>query len=339
MVLIWGHIMHQSDSKESSKNIGFWRFCLFVFTAILLCIVDGGSNAQTLSKEKYSKAVTKDIAYGREKGNVGMLSDKTSNREGPESFSHDAEGNLYICDTVNRSIQIFSSNGEYLRTISLGQEIEANDIALDKYGSLYVYNDRDGRLYQFDKNGDLLIMISVDPKRWQSRGPMHIIDDSIYLRSGSQEDILIGRIVENTLVLPTPGDLSKPLQKGIHGQSGKRYFTRIQRMKSGEVDVISKTGKNIRSIKFSLPGIVSVVFLREDKMGSIYIQTERLNKGKIVLEVRKYDSEGTRLTTVLIQDNDYGSWSVKLLSLDEHGTIYQFRPGTEKGQLNIFQKD
>lgn len=213
--------MRQINSSARSKKIDFRKFFLFVFTAILLFIVDGRLNAQTLNKEKYKKAVTKDIAYGREKGNVGMLSDKTSNREGPESFSHDADGNLYICDTVNRSIQIFSSNGEYLRTISLGPEIEANDITLDNYGSIYVYNDQHGRLYQFDKNGDVLNMISVDSRRWQSRGPMHIIDDEIYLSSSSQEDILIGRIVENILVLPTPGDVSKPLQRAYTAQAAR----------------------------------------------------------------------------------------------------------------------
>lgn len=331
--------MRQINSSERSKKIDLWRFFLFTVTAILLFIVDGRSSAQTFSKEKYSKAVTKDIAYGREKENVGMLSDKKSNREGPESFSLDAEGNLYICDTVNRSIQVFSSNGEQLRAISLGQEIEANDIALDHYGSLYVYNDRDGRLYQYDKKGDLQSMISVDARQWQSRGPMHIIDDEIYLSNGNQEDILIGRIVEKNLVMPTPDDVSTPPQKGIHGPTGKRYFTKIQRMKAGEVNVLDKTGKILQSIKVSLPGIVSIVFLREDSLGSIYIQTERLDKGGIVLEVRKYDSEGTPVTTVLIPDNDYSFWSVKLLSVDEHGAIYQFLPGTEKGRLNIFHKD
>ncbi len=331
--------MHHINSGSNSKNIDFWRFFLFAFTAILLLIVNGKLNAQTLSNEKYSKFVTKDIAYGREKGNVGMSSNKENFREGPESFSHDKEGNIYICDTINRNIQILSQNGEYLQEISLGDEIEANDIALDNNGHIYVYDDLHGKLHQLDIKGDLLNVIGVDSTRWQSRGPMHVINTEIYVRSGNQEDILIGRIVNNTLVSPTPADVSKPPQKGIHGLSGLRYFAKIYRMKAGEVIVFGKTGKIIKSIKFSLPGIVSISFLREDKMGSIYIQTERIDKGKVVLEVRKYDSKGTHLTTVLIPDNDYGSWSVKLLSLDEHGTIYQFLPKTENGQLNIFDKD
>lgn len=330
--------MRQINSSASSKKIDFGKFYFFAFTVILLLIVHGRLNAQTLSKEEYSKSVARDIAYGREWGNIGMSFDKKGHREGPESFSHDAEGNLYICDTVNRSIKIFSSNGEYLRAISLGQDIEANDIALDNYGHIYVYDDFHVKLYQFGMKGDLLNVISVASRRMQSRGPMHIIDDAIYLRSSSQEDILIGRIVDNILVLPTPSDVSKSLQ-GIHGQSGKRYFTKVQRMKTGEINVIGKTGEIIKSINFPLPGIVSISFLSEDNMESIYLQTERLDKGKIVLEVQKFDSEGTHLTTVLIPENDYSSWSVKLLSIDEQGTIYQFLPRKEKGALNIFHKN
>ncbi len=110
-------------------------------------------------------------------------------------------------------------------------------------------------------------------------------------------------------------------------------------MKSGEIEVYSKNGNMIKTIKLSLPGIVSINFLREDGQGNICIQTERLDKGNILLEVHRYNPKGTYLTTVPIPENDYSSWSVKLLSLDEQGTIYQFLPKKDKGQVNIFHKD
>lgn len=321
-------------SRDKRRNIVVW---ILVF--LIVVIVPRLAFVQTTGGEKYKKGVTKDISYGREKESLGFFSIKDLPRRGPESFSNDAEGNLYICDTVNRRIQLFSPNGSYLYEISLRGGMEANDIAVDKFGNIYVYDDMQGELYQYDKKGEFLSTIVVDLKRWESRGPMHIIDDMIYMRSSDQEDIPIGRIVMGSLVPPTADDLLQPPAKGIHGFSGRRYFVELVRMEKGIIKIIDKEGNITESIDLPLKGIVSLRFLQEDKKGNFYIQTERVDNAKIVLEVHKFSAYGTHLTTVLIPENDYSSWSVKLLSLDENGNIYQFLPAKAKGQINIFRKE
>jgi len=328
--------------RVEDKNNKIVLFVPFLLSLIILLFISDFAFVQTSGqlgfKQTYRKAITKDITYGRGKENVGLVSIKGFPRRGPESFTNDAEGNFYICDTVNHRIQIFSPDGNHLYEIPLEESVEASDIAIDGFGHIYVYDDVQGKLYQYDKKGNFISMIGVDSKSWQSRGPMHIVDNEIYIRSSDQEDILIGRIVKGSLVAPTPEDISQPLQKGIHGFSGKRYFVKLVRMEKGEIEIKDRRGTS-KTIDLPLKGIVSIAFLQEDKRGNFYIQTERVANGIIILEVHKFDSDGNYLSVIPIPETNYSTWGIKLLSIDENGNIYQFLPAEEKGRLNIFSPE
>jgi hypothetical protein len=311
-------------------------------TSKVIYILPKGKDIAEIIKGKtiikpYKRVLSKNITYGRGRESVGYISMKDYPRRGPESFSTDAEGNLYICDTVNQRIQIFSPNGNHLYEIPLKEGMVASDIAVDDFGYIYIYDDVQGKLYQYDNKGSFLRMINVDVTRWQSRGPLHIVGDNVYIESSDQEDILVGRIVKGSLVAPTTEDFLQPLKKGIHGFSGKRYFVKLVRWEKGEIKVIDRNGAPIKTIDLPLKGIVSIKFLQEDKKGNFYIQTERIDNEKILLEVHKFNSDGIHLTTVLIPENDYSSWTVKLLSINKNEDIYQFLPAKESGRLNIFR--
>lgn len=308
-------------------------------------IKDISGTSQGIAK-KYKKVLMKNIVYGREKESIGMLIAREVPRSGPESFSVDTEGNVYIADTVNQRIQVYSANGNHQYEITLKEGIVASDVAIDKIGHVYIYDDLQGKLYQYDKKGNLINTISVDLKRWQSRGPMHIIDNDIYITNSDQEDVLIGRIVKGSLLPLTKDDLSQPSKRGIKDLSGRRYFVKVTRLEKGEIEIYDQNGALIISVILPLKGIVSIKFLQEDKNGNFYIQTEIAEpavredeSGKVQLEVHKFSPDGTYLSTILIPENDYSSWSVKLLSVDENGNIYQFLPARERGYLNIFQEE
>lgn len=291
-------------------------------------------------KENYKRAITKNITYGRGKEIVGLLSIRDHPRLGPESFSNDSEANLYICDTVNQRVQIFSPDGNHKSTIPLKKGITASDIAIDRFGLIYLYDDIQGKLYQYDKKGNFVNTINVDITRWQSRRPLHIVDDKIYIQSSDQEDVLIGKIIKGLLVAPTKDELLEPLEKGVHGRfSGRKYSVKLIRWERGGIEVIDTVEATIKSIELPIKGIVSIEFLQEDNKGNFYIQTERVDNEKILLEVHKFDFLGNYLTAISIPENDYHSWSIKLLSLDEDGNIFQFLPGKESVRLNVFQKE
>lgn len=304
--------------------------------SIIILVLFVANEAQA-AKDGYIFNRLAHVEYGSGKDQIGLLDVPDIQRSGPESFSVDAQGEIYICDTVNQRIQIFSPNGEYQSTIPLEKEITASDIAIDRVGLIYVY-DAKGRLYQYDKKGNLVSTINVDTNRWQVRMGMHIVNDNIYISSVDQDDVLIGKIAKGLLVAPTAEALSQPLEKGIHGFSGRRYYVKLLRWEKGEIEIFDRTGVTPKSIELQINGIVSIRFLQEDRKGNFYIQTERIGEG-IILEVHKFDSSGDYLTVIPIPDTDYHSWSIKLLSLDENGNIYQFLPARERGRLNIFRQE
>lgn len=323
---------------QSVKTGTKWQIAGGVMALLICTIVPALLFGQAIAGEKYKKEVVKDILYGQGKESVGKLSVEDLPRRGPESFSNDTEGNFYISDTVNRRIQIFSSDGAHLYEIPLQEGMVASDVAVDKLGRIYVY-DAQGKLYQYDKEGNLLSSINVDTGRWQIRMDMHIADDRIYITSVEQEDVLIGRIVNGLLVTPTADDLSKPLPKGVYGFSGKRYFVHLTRWEKGNVEIIDASGVTFRTIDIPIKGLVSIKFLQDDKNGKFYLQTERTENDKVILEVQKFAADGSHLTTLGIPDTDYDTWSVRLLSIDENGNIYQFLPSKEKGRLNTFRQE
>jgi len=328
-------------NKQQKRNRVKIRMTFIWVLAVLVLgvsVLNADISIAQTSRKKYKKITTKNIPYGPEKESVGFLSIKNLPRRGPESFSNDTQGNLYICDTVNTRIQILSPIGDHLYAIPLEEGMVASDIAVDRFGYIYIYDSDRGKLYQYDKKGDFLNEVDI-LKRWSSRRHMHIIDNKIYMRSADQEDVIIGKVVKGSLVVPSAEELSRPIQKGIHGFSGRRYFVKLTRWEKGEIDVIHTNGNTIKRIGLPLKGIVSISFLQEDRKGNFYIQTERVANEKVLLELHKFESDGNYLTTVPIPETDYDSWTIKLLSLDENGTIYQFLPSKERGRLNIFRQE
>jgi hypothetical protein len=211
--------------------------------------------------------------------------------------------------------------------------MEANDVVIDKNGYVYVYDSTHKKLYQYNNKGYLRSSVTIDIGSSTNVGPMHIVRDEIFIRNTRQEDQRIGRIKKGELEAVATDNSAKTRQSGIVGLSRNRYLVKLQKLKKGEISILNSSGTLIKTIDVPLAGIVSIVFLQEDRTGNIYVQTERLDKGKIVLEIIKHNAAGNNITTIPITDNDYESWMIKLLTVDERGNIYQFIPQKEKGQL------
>lgn len=324
------------SNRQNARAI-FEYLVLFII-GLGMTINYGLATSQQIYKNQYKTTVSENIQYGEGEGMVGILSKDDQPRIGPESFSNDADGNVYICDGINRRIQVFNHNGGYRFTIPLLNEIIASDVAVDKFGRIYVY-DIQGKLYQYDKEGEITGAIDVDNNRWRVRMPMHIVNDKIYIRTVEQEDILIGKVEKGLLFAPKSEEISLPLKKGINGLSGRRYFVRLFKLERGEIDIFNKSGSIIKSIEIPMKGIVSIIYLSEDKWGNFYIQAECFQSGRIVLAVYKYDFNGNYITTITLPDTDYSSWAIKLLSIDGNGKIYQFLPAKSSARLNIFYNE
>jgi len=297
--------------------------------------------AQTAA-EQYENVVSVDIPYGSGKersgrSRLGIIQGENLPPSGPQSFSNDAEGNFYICDTINGRIQIYSKSGAYQKQISLPEEIVPNDLVIDNSKNFYVYEDFQGKLHQIDNSGNLLKSITIDKRQWDCRSLMRLVNDCIYMTDCDQHDVFVGKIVNGKLNAPTDKEFS-PDTRGVHAKSGKRYLVKLVRWEKGTVQITGDMEAEKKIIELPLHGIVSIEFLKEDNSGNFYILTERAKDENIILEVVKFTSDGDILSTILIPENDYKTWTIKLISVDENGTIWQLLPQIERAKLNVFKQ-
>lgn len=281
-----------------------------------------------------TRITAKEIGYGSGRENIGVLRGAEGGSMGPASFAVDSKGNIYISDTVNNRIQILSPQGKFVSSTQYqGQRPE--DISTDKNGFIYVY-DVEGTLYQYDSTGNPVSELPVDETRWgDSKGPMHIIDNSVYVRGSGKGDVLIAHIENGKLVPPSDQELQESLQDGVLGLTGKRYVGFLQEDDGAAIEVIETDGtKSLRVIP--VQGIVSVEFLGEDGKGNSYVKTEADNSGELFIAVSRFDVNGNYLDTITIPGNSYDFWAIRQVAVGEDGTLYQMMPTEDKLILNSF---
>jgi len=269
-----------------------------------------------------------EIRYGKDTIGVDDL-------QGPHSFALDTKGNIFILDTVNRRIQVFSPHGMFLFTIPLRQGIAAEDIAISG-SSIFIYYGAERNLYQYDEKGRVLATLPVNV-RWQSKGAMKILNDSICFSACTETqcgDVVIGRIENGLLKIPFIKQLRKGPDDGNYGPSGKKYrVTGVVLFREGaDMEVVEPVGA-ITTYPFR--SILSIGFLGEDDAGAAYVRTERREGDKLIVEVHKlHDGQKKSLTMV---DSHISFWSVKNYSVDPSGVIMQFLPEEEKLRLNFYK--
>src|SRR5918999_1729581 len=91
----------------------------------------------------------------------GFMKGKLSS---PEGIALDQEGNVYVADTENSRIQVFSNNGTFISTIGKygtrnGTLTFPEGIALDQEGNVYVADTENSRIQVFSNNGTFISTI------------------------------------------------------------------------------------------------------------------------------------------------------------------------------------
>ncbi|MFQ3633559.1 hypothetical protein [Roseiflexus sp.] len=257
---------------------------------------------------------------------------------GPQSFGVDRQGNIAICDTANRRVQVFAADGTYRMTIPVEAPAAPADIAVDDAGNLYVLDDTHGTLDRYDPQGRLQQRITVVVE--QLRGPLHIVGETLYL-SGETGDRPIGVIALGELAPVAGASDVMPVGSlpGIVGRtSGRLYAVRKVDPTRGIVEVVDAKGTSMQAISVVVPQLASIRFLQEDAAGTIYVQVERnMPEGTgVLLEVHTFDVQGRFICRIPIPENEYETWTVKLLDVGVDGSIYQFIPQFDGSHLNVF---
>jgi len=83
-----------------------------------------------------------------------------ANVDFPGHIAVDGDGNIYVADTGNNTIQKFSSTGAPLLTVGSGQIEYPSSVAVDGAGNIYVADDTNRSVKKFSPGGTLLKTIS-----------------------------------------------------------------------------------------------------------------------------------------------------------------------------------
>ena len=80
----------------------------------------------------------------------------------PTSVAVDADGNLYVCDTLNNRIEIFDADGKFVSTFGKagdgpGYFARPKGVAIDSDSHIWVADGMQDRMQVFNKEGQLLI--------------------------------------------------------------------------------------------------------------------------------------------------------------------------------------
>ncbi|MGD9210249.1 MAG: 6-bladed beta-propeller [Desulfobacteraceae bacterium] len=277
------------------------------------------------------------FSYGTGLKDIGVLNEGEGAQAGPASFYTANDGSLYIADTVNNKIKIYSATGEFLSTIS-HKGLGPNDISVDKNGSIYVY-DLNGTLYQYDKTGNPTGQIAMDESRWDTLGPMHVVDNQVFARANGAGDTLLATIKDGKIQSPqnTSQSSSEILETGVLGVTSKNRYTAVlnEEVRGAEVKITNQSGSSTAFIP--LEDIVSAEVLGEDRSANFYVKTEANKNNEIQVEVSKFDSSGTYTGTLSIPGNDYAFWSIRTLTVNEEGVINQMMPGQKSVTHRSYQ--
>lgn len=84
----------------------------------------------------------------------------------PQGAAVDADGNLYVTDTLNDRVEIFDANGAFISTFGKagdgpGYFARPKGIAVDSDGHIWVADQMQDRLQAFNRDGQLLTYIGV----------------------------------------------------------------------------------------------------------------------------------------------------------------------------------
>ena len=272
------------------------------------------------------------IAYGDGPDKIGRINLPEVERQGPQSFAVTRTGYIYLCDTVNKRVQVYGPDGKLKRSIAI--KGSPTDIAVSESGDVYVLDEGRGMVLHFNQKGVQLADIPVSRALLAQAESFRIVGDCLLLRTRDQEEYEITRKEDGE-------------RRAIKGSSrGSRLtpdascLVRKVSGSAGEMTIIGRGGEVLDTISVPVDRLASIVFLGRDDEMNLYLQVEqaRPDGHGVDLSVLKLNPAGIILDKIKNLPNTYSNWTVRLLQVNDKGDIYQMLPGPEVVELNRWSR-
>ncbi len=293
-----------------------------------VAVLEGGE------ADGYTRKTVARLGYGAGPGEIGRINVPGTERQGPRSFAVDREGNIYVCDTVNRKVSIFGPGGELTR--SLADPGLPVDIAVTASGDIYVLDEEGGRIVHYPPSGSRVGELAVPPKLLARTQSLETAGDSLFLRTRDGRDYeLIPTVADSAKGLKVAGPLP-----GARLDSG--LFCRVKKVSAGggEVEMVGSAGETLDLIPVPVDRLASIALLGRDGKGNLFLQVEQFRPDGpgVDLGVVKLNPGGIVLEKLEKIPSEYTSWTARLLRVDGKGGIIQMLPGPDAVELNRWSR-
>jgi hypothetical protein len=285
--------------------------------------------------EKYTFEQIAILEYGGADDQIGLVNEPEMERCGPNSFAVTERGDIYILDSVNQKVKIFSASGKLLRLQDI--DFVASDLAVDDNGDMFLFDATRRVVEHIDVNGERQKSIQIDELARKAFSLQAIDGEVIFYTADQRATVLSQNLQGKTVLVET---LALSSKKGMKGRNGKRFKTLRNSNRIGEIYILDADSKALNTITLPIENVASITFLGQDKDGNSYFQLEISEKDVqgVVLSVYCLDNDDHLQSVIENMPNNYFVWTAKLLQVDAKGNIFQVLPTEENVQINVWKR-
>ncbi len=288
--------------------------------------------AEQAAYERATRVVTSAATFGGQRGaGDGQFAD-------PKNVALDAQGNLYIADTLNHRIQKLDKDGKFLMAFGSqgegdGQFNEPWGLAVDKDGNIYVADTWNHRIQKFDKDGKFITKWGgglvdtrgvADGQPSVFYGPRAIAFDKdgnlLVMDTGNKRIQKFDRdgkfLAQFGVVGTMEGQFNEPVGLAVD-KDGNIYVADTWNRRIQKFDANFKYISQWGVLAWDSESIVNKPYLATDADGNVYATDPEGHR------VLKFSSAGSILAIWGKFGNDATSFNLPIgITVDANGNIY-----------------
>jgi hypothetical protein len=310
---------------ENYNLKNYFVFPLFLF--VLLFVVDTAS-AQNNSVFNKNPILILSGNAGDGQGEFGTTGQ--GDGMGPMDFVVDSNMDIWIMDVMNRRVQKFDRNGNFIlefpnKKNSSPVELAANYIKCDQSGNIFIGPLSNGQIIVINNNGEYLRSIELP----------NVQNEQIDFAVNSLGEIIYNRNNE-TISMDNKGNILNKLKNGplVQGAHSSPYSASVIDYSGSESEKIidsdlKKSKENVSTLNKSKltkedPCGVGKDILFVDPFGNLFVKTFVTTKPPYKEYISYYSQDGELIQKLeqTVEQSGRNIWGYTVYNIDKDGNFY-----------------